>query len=480
MSAAPPPHPSDETPGDSTPSGGTPSEGTPAAAAGPSEPAPQSMRQVLAASLSGAALEWYDFNLYGISAALVFNKIFFPDVDPVIGTMAALATFGAGFVLRPLGALLFGHLGDRVGRKKSLVATMLIIGGATFLIGLLPDYRHIGVWAPVLLVVLRLGQGLGLGGEWAGASLLTVEHAPRRSRGFWGSLPQTGGPVGYLIAVAVTSLFATLPEEDFLAWGWRVPFLLSAVLLVVGVLVRRTIRETPDFQKVRDSGTRERMPLIAAVRTYPRTVGLAFGARIGEACSSQIYQPFVIAYATTTVGYGKNVALTGVILYNVLGLSLMPVAGALSDRIGRKPLYLAGAAFVALSAFPYFWLVDSGSEGLAWTAMCLATIGGAVGMSSVQGTYFTELFGPRVRYSALGIATQGSALVAGFVPAVATSLIVVFDASWPVAVLLIVVALASLVSTLLLTETRDEDVAELEARRSGEPPPPQQKAADPA
>ncbi|NLU71917.1 MHS family MFS transporter [Streptomyces sp. HNM0575] len=435
------------------------------------------MRQVLAASLSGAALEWYDFNLYGISAALVFNKIFFPEADPAVGTMAALATFGAGFVLRPLGALLFGHLGDRVGRKKSLVATMLIIGGATFLIGLLPDYRHIGIWAPVLLVVLRLGQGLGLGGEWAGASLLTVEHAPRHRRGFWGSLPQTGAPIGYLIAVGTTSLFATLPEDQFLAWGWRVPFLLSAVLMAAGVLVRRTIRETPDFQRIKNSGTRERMPLIAALRKYPRTVALAFGARIGEACSSQIYQPFVIAYATATVGYGRNAVLFGVVLYNVLGLALMPVAGALSDRIGRRPLYLAGAVFVAVSAFPYFWLVDSRSTPLAWSAMCLAALGGAVGMSSIQATYFTELFGPRVRYSALGMATQASALVAGFVPAVATSLIVVSGSSWPAAVLLIVVALASLVSTVLLTETRGEDVAEAEARRPPVSPHSGRKAA---
>ena len=440
-------------------------------------PTRQPMRKVMAASLSGAALEWYDFNLYGISAALVFNKIFFPDVDPAIGTLAALATFGAGFVLRPIGALLFGHLGDRVGRKKSLVATMLIIGVATCLIGLLPDYRQAGLWAPGLLVTLRLVQGVGLGGESAGAALLTVEHAPRARRGFWGSIPQVGGPLGYLIAVGVTSLFALLPDDQFLSWGWRVPFLLSVVLTGAGVLVRRTIEETPDFARVRQSGTREKMPLVAAVKKYPRTLALAFGARIGEAASSQIYQPFAIAYVTTTMGYGKSAALLGVVFYNVLCLLAIPFAGALSDRIGRRPLYLAGAAFVILSAFPYFWFLDSHSTPLAWTAMTLAALGGAAGMSSVQATYFTELFGPRVRYSALGIASQASALVAGFVPAIATSLVVAAGGSWPLSVLLAVVGLVSLASAILLKETRDRDVAEAEEQvpaseaRFSTPPP---------
>ncbi|MGI5196820.1 MFS transporter [Streptomyces sp. CA-288835] len=417
-------------------------------------PPAQPMRQVIAASLSGAALEWYDFNLYGLSAALVFNKLFFPDVSPVLGTLASLATFGVGFVLRPVGALLFGHLGDRVGRKKSLVATMLIIGTCTFLIGLLPDYHAIGIWAPVLLVTLRMAQGLGLGGEWAGASLLAVEHAPRHRRGFWGSIPQAGGPVGYLMAIGLVSLFALLPEDEFLSWGWRVPFLLSIVLMVAGLLVRRTIQETPDFERVKSAGVREKAPLAATLRKYPRTTALAFGARLGEACSSQVYQPFIIAYATTTRGYPQYVALVGVVLYNVLGLLLMPVAGAVSDRIGRKPLYLTGAAFVAASGFPYLALVDEGSTAAAWSAMALAGLGGAVCMSSIQGAYFAELFGARVRYSALGIATQGSAMVAGFVPAIATALVAGAGASWPVGVLLAVVGAISFVSAWLLSETR--------------------------
>jgi MHS family shikimate/dehydroshikimate transporter-like MFS transporter len=430
------------------------------------EPPGQSMPKVVAASLSGALLEWYDFNLYGISAALVFNKIFFPDADPVVGTLLALATFGVGFVSRPLGALVFGHLGDRIGRKKVLIATMMIIGGATFLIGLLPDYRTLGLWAPVLLVLLRILQGLGLGGEFGGASLLTVEHAPRKSRGFWGSLPQTGGAIGYLIAVSVVSLFAALPEEQFLSWGWRIPFLFSAVLLVVGLAVRLKIEETPAFRKVQQTGRQERIPLLTALRRYPRNIAVAFGVRIGEAGSSQIYQPFAISYVTTSLGYSQGVAFTGVIIYNVLGLALIPVAGAISDRIGRKPLYFTGGLLVALTAFPYFWLLESGSTWLIWIAMGLAVIGSAVCMASLQATLFTEMFGVGVRYSGMSFAYQVSAMVAGFIPAIATSFLVASGgASWPVALLVVGIGLFSAAATLLLPETRHVDISEREEQQ---------------
>jgi MFS transporter, MHS family, shikimate and dehydroshikimate transport protein len=435
----------------------------------PQHPPPaQPMPKVVAASLSGAMLEWYDFNLYGISAALVFSKLFFPDIDPVLGTLASLATFGVGFVSRPIGALIFGHLGDRLGRKQVLVTTMMIIGTATFLIGLLPDYHTIGLWAPALLVLLRLLQGLGLGGEFGGASLLTVEHAPRRRRGFWGSLPQTGGAIGYLIAVSVVGLFTALPEDQFLSWGWRIPFLFSAVLLVVGLVVRLKIQETPAFQVIKETGSQERIPLLTALRRYPRNIAVAFGVRVGEAGSSQIYQPFAISYVTTSLGYSSGVAFTGVVLYNILGLALIPVAGAVSDRIGRKPIYLVGALFVALSAFPYFWMLDSGSTALVWTAMALAVLGGAVCMSSLQATLFTEMFGVGVRYSGMSLAYQLSAMVAGFVPAIATSFLVASGgASWPVATLAVVLGLVSAVATMFLRETRDVDTTELEASRTG-------------
>jgi MFS transporter, MHS family, shikimate and dehydroshikimate transport protein len=429
-------------------------------------PPRQSMPKVAAASMSGALLEWYDFNLYGISAALVFNKLFFPDVDPVVGTLAALATFGVGFVSRPIGALIFGHLGDRLGRKKVLVTTMMIIGSATFLIGLLPDFRTIGFWAPVLLVLLRLLQGLGLGGEFGGASLLAVEHAPRHRRGFWGSLPQCGGATGYLIAVSVVGLFTSLSEEQFLSWGWRVPFLFSAVLLVVGLIVRLKIEETPAFQVVKDTGQQERIPLLTALRRYPRNIAVAFGVRIGEAGTSQIYQPFAISYVTTSLGYGQGVALTGIVFYNLIGLALIPVAGAISDRVGRRPIYLAGGIFVVVTAFPYVWLLESGSTALVWTAMALVGLGGAVCMSSLQPTMFAEMFGVGVRYSGMSFAYQLSAMVAGFVPAIVTSFLVASGgASWPIATVAVVLGLVSVVSTLFLRETRSVDTSELEARR---------------
>lgn len=422
------------------------------------------MRKVAVASLSGAMLEWYDFNLYGISAALAFSKLFFPSIDPVLGTLASLATFGVGFVSRPIGALIFGHLGDRLGRKQMLVTTMVIIGSATFLTGLLPSYHTVGLWAPALLVFLRLVQGFGLGGEFGGASLLTVEHAPRARRGFWGSVPQTGPAIGYLIAVLVVGLFSGLPDSQFIAWGWRVPFLFSAVLLVAGLVVRLRIVETPAFTAIKESGRRERVPLVTALRRYPRQLALGFGARLGEAGSSQIYQPFAISYVTTTLGHDRGVALTGVVLYNILGIALIPVAGAVSDRVGRKPIYLVGALFVTLSAFPYFWLVDSGSVPLIWAAMALAVLGSAVCMSGLQATMYTEMFGVGVRYSGMSLAYQFSAMVAGFVPAIATSFLVASGgASWPVALLTLVLGLASAVSTLFLRETRDLDATEREA-----------------
>lgn len=427
------------------------------------------MKKVAGASFAGAFLEWYDFNLFGIASALVFNQLFFPNFAPLAGTLAAFAGFAAGFLMRPIGAVIFGHFGDRVGRKSVLVATMLLIGGTTFLIGLLPTYAAIGIWAPVLLVALRLVQGLGLGGEFGGAALMTVEHAPRNKRGFWGSIPQLGPTAGFLFGTSIVGLFTfLLSDEQFLSWGWRVPFLLSAILLAVGLFIRLKILETPAFRQVKESGTEAQIPIWDLLRTYPKTTALTFGARLAEPGSAKLYLVFALTYVTTQVGLSRDVALAGVIVTNVIALILIPIIGALSDRVGRRPLYMVGAILMALYAFPYFWLLNTGALALVLLALSLSWIAGAI-MASLQSTFFTELLGTRVRYSGLSVAYQLSATATGFFPAIFALLLATTGAWWPLAAIIVAIALISLVCTYLLAETFRNDVSE--QQREAEPVP---------
>lgn len=425
------------------------------------------MRTVAASSMAGAFLEWYDFLLYGTAAALVFNELFFPTVTPLIGTLAALATFGVGYVARPVGGIVFGHFGDRVGRKAMLVITMMMMGLATFLIGLLPTYEAIGIWAPILLVALRLIQGLGLGGEFGGAALMVVEHSPRERRGFWGSMPQLGVPLGFLASTGLLlALSALLSDEQFLSWGWRVPFLLSIVLLGVGMYVRLKILETPAFARVKETGTEARMPLADLIRTYPRNILLTLGARVADTMSAQVFQVFAIAYITEQLGLPRTVGLAGIIASSTVGLFLLPAFGAFSDRVGRKPLYMAGAAFVGLVAFPFFWLLDTREPVLIWLAIVLGTGLANNLMFSVQPSFFSELFGTRVRYSGISVAFQLSAVLAGFTPTIATALLLLTGGEpWSVAVFLIGISLVSFVCAALLPETFRSDVSEIEEAR---------------
>src|SRR5688500_16964521 len=316
--------------------------------------APGSVRTVALASLIGTTIEWYDLSLYGTAAALVFNRLFFPTFDPLMGTLASFGTYAVGFVARPVGGIIIGHYGDRIGRKSMLVLTLVIMGVATFFIGLLPTYEQIGPWAAVLLVMLRIAQGFGVGGEWGGAVLMAVEHAPRGARGFYGSWPQIGVPAGLLLSTAVFKVFTWLPEDQFLTCGWRVPFLLSIVLVGIGLLIRMRILETPAFVRIKSHAREARQTIVEVLRRYPKQVMLAMGARFAENGGFYIFSVFVLTYATQRVKLDSQIVLNGILLGSACELVAIPLFGALSDRVGRRPVYLFGAVATALFAYPLF------------------------------------------------------------------------------------------------------------------------------
>ena len=424
-------------------------------------PAGRALGRVMLASAIGSALEWYDFFIYGTAAALVFNELFFPKLDPRIGTLAAFATFGVGFFARPFGGLVFGHFGDRIGRKPMLVVTLLLVGVATFLIGLIPSYASIGILAPILLVVLRLLQGFGAGAEYGGAVIFAVEYAPEGRRGLFGSWAPIGVTVGNLLAAAVFAIVTLLSKEDLLSWGWRIPFLLSAILVALGLYIRVSVAETPVFTEVAQQRKPLKAPVLNAIRRHPRSFLVVIGSRMAENGLGYLFPVFGLSYVVQQLPLPKSVALFGVILSQFLSLFTIPLFSALSDRLGRRPIYLGAALFSAAWAFPFFALCETKEPWLIWLAFVGASAIGVSGMFGPQAAYYSELFGPRVRFGGFAFARElGSILAGGPAPFLAASLLDwAGGRPWWVAAYIIVLSPITAAAITIGPETHRGDIA---------------------
>ncbi len=416
----------------------------------------KTMRKILIASLTGSVIEWFDFFLYGTVAALVFNQIFFVSEDPAIGLILSYASFALTFFIRPFGGILFSHIGDRIGRKKTLVLTLSLMGISTMAIGLLPSYHTIDIWAPILLIFFRLLQGIGIGGEWGGALLLAVEYAPKNRRGFFGSVPQVGIPIGMVLGTLVLSLMTLLPDEQFLNWGWRIPFVLSALLVVLGLWIRNGIDETPAFKAVQKAGKVPKLPIIETVRYHWREVLIAVGAKFVETAPFYIFSTFIVSYATLNLGFSKTTTLTAVMIASVITSLLIPLMGALSDKVGRKKLYVTGTVIMILYMFPYFWMVNQGSVLL----LVVATILGLgiiwAPITAVLGTFFSEIFAPEIRYTGVTLGYQiGAALAGGTAPLIAVTFLSYYESYVPIALYIMATGVISLIAIAFARNSRD-------------------------
>jgi len=416
---------------------------------------PTKINSIVFASCVGTIIEWYDFLIYATAAALVFNQAFFPTFDPLAGTLAALGSYAVGFLARPFGGALFGHFGDRLGRKSMLVLTLFIMGLSTFCIGLLPTYASIGVFAPILLILLRVIQGIGLGGEWGGASLMVLEHAPADKRGFYSSFVQIGFPIGLVLATLVFALVSKLPDADFAAYGWRIPFLISIVLLAIGSFVRARLPETPVFESLKMRGDLSGNPVGEAVGKNTKTFLIAVGLKLSEVSWVYMLTVFVVVFATTKLGMPKPFLLNAIMYAALLELISLPFFGWLSDQIGRRPLYILGALFTIVFAFPLFWMLESKSTAIIFTAIVIAMNFGHGMMFGIESCYFPELFGPRVRYSGASFGFQVSAAIGGgFAPIIATAMVGYFGGTTGVSIMMIALASITLAAALAARETK--------------------------
>jgi MFS family permease len=418
------------------------------------------LRRALIASTVGTTIEWYDFLLYGQVTALVFGPLFFPKSSPLVGVLQAFGIFFIGFVGRPIGAAIFGHWGDRIGRKATLIATLLVSGIATVAVGLVPTYASIGVWGPVLLTVIRLIQGIGVGGEWGGSVLLAMEWArTTRHRGFIASWPQFGAPAGFFLANLAVLVFSWLSGDQFLVWGWRVPFLISIIMVAVGLWIRLGILETPVFQKVIDEERVERVPVLEVLKRQPKQVALTALLRLPEQAPGYIFGAFVFTYGTTVLGASRNFLLIGVLVSAVLSFLWVTVAGHLSDRIGRKRMYIIGCVFVAVFGFVYFAMLDTKVPAVIFIAIAVSGLP-IMTMYGPEAALIAESFSPRLRYSGSSLGYQLASIIAGGPsPFIATALVATFHASFPIAVYILACAVVGIIATALLTDYTNKSIS---------------------
>lgn len=404
----------------------------------------KAQRKAAIASLIGSSIEYYDYLLYGTIATLVFNKLFFTNFDPTIGLLLSLASFGIPYFFRPLGGILFSHIGDRVGRKVTLTLTLGLMGVSTALIGILPTYQSIGIWAPILLVSLRIMQGIAVGGEWGGALLLSVEYADKNKRGFAGSLPMMGSAVGMILATATMAFMTLLPNEIFLTWGWRIPFIASLVLVIIGLWIRIGLEETPDFKKAKDKGNIPKLPISDTLKEHWKDVLLTAGVKAIETAPFYMFATFVISYATNRLNMPESPVLTAITIGTLGSIVVIPIAGKLADRIGTEKLFVGGTIAVMLFIIPFFMLLSTKSVFILTIAVLIGFAIWSV-ITAVLGTMFIEIYRPEIRYTGITLGYQlGAAIFGGTVPLLSTFLINAFDSWLPVAIYLILLGVMAL------------------------------------
>ena len=420
------------------------------------------LRRVVVSSLIGAVIEWYDFFLYGVVAGIVFNKIYFPTTDPTVGTVLAFATFAVGFIARPLGGVIFGHFGDKLGRKKMLVLTLEIMGVATVGIGLVPSYDTIGIWAPILLVICRLAQGIGIGGEWGGAVLMAFESAPPEKRAFYGSLPQVGLALGLMLASGVIGVLSfALSDEAFLSWGWRIAFLLSAILVAVGAYIRLSVTETQDFAADKQKRDKVKYPILAAFKHYPKTLTACVGARFVEGIAFNVFGVFSLTYLTASCGVDKTHSLFIIVGAAAVMAVAIPFWGMKADKLGRMRIFAIAALLLGITAYPTFWVLHNFSQNLLLVFLAIAFPFGIIygAAYATMSSMFSGSFEPTVRYSAVSFIYQFSGIFAsGITPMIATLLVSSNGGQpWYLCTYLLIAALISSVSTICIVRIHGKE-----------------------